>query len=158
MTDKELIKQEIEKRIEQCYRCLAQDLLEIERKETNCCLQQYKELLQFINSLPEESAIEDLENQYKSNMRYQHAYTQDDLMKTKSEDLEEAASKYVREDFHERSRADFKAGAEWQKQQMMKDAVEGEYWIGEIHLDTPIIQGYNDGDRIKFIIIKMNNE
>lgn len=51
MSDKELIKKEIERRIEQCYRILSQDLLEIERKETNCCLQQYKELLQFIDSL-----------------------------------------------------------------------------------------------------------
>ena len=40
------------------------------------------------------------------------------------------------------------------REEMMKDAVEGEYWIGEIHLDTPIIQGYDDGDRIKFIPIK----
>ena len=40
------------------------------------------------------------------------------------------------------------------QQEMMKGAVEGEYWIGEIHLDTPIIQGYNDGDRIKFVPIK----
>lgn len=55
MSDKvQKIKQEIEERIEQCYRTLSQDLLETERKETNCCLQQYKELLQFIDSLPEE--------------------------------------------------------------------------------------------------------
>ena len=58
MKDKaQLIREEIESRIEQCYRCLAQDLLEIERKETNCCLQQYKELLQFIDSLPEEPNV-----------------------------------------------------------------------------------------------------
>jgi hypothetical protein len=44
--------------------------------------------------------------------------------------------------------------AEWSRQQMIKDAMEGEYWIGEIHLDIPIIQGYNDGDTIKFIPIK----
>jgi hypothetical protein len=40
------------------------------------------------------------------------------------------------------------------REEMMKNAVEGEYWIGEIHLDIPIIQGYDDGDRIKFIPIK----
>lgn len=55
MSDKvQLIKEEIKRGIEQCYRLLAQDLLERERNETNCCLQQYKELLQFIESLPKE--------------------------------------------------------------------------------------------------------
>lgn len=39
MTNKELIKKEIKRRIEQYRRLLTQDLLEIERRETNCCLQ-----------------------------------------------------------------------------------------------------------------------
>lgn len=57
MTDKELIKKEIERRIEQCYRVLAQDLLPREVGETNVALQQYNELLQFIDSLPEEPTV-----------------------------------------------------------------------------------------------------
>lgn len=34
--------------------------------------------------------------------------------------MEKAASKYIEEDFHERSKVDFKAGAKWQKQQIIK--------------------------------------
>ena len=128
MTDKELIKQEIERLKHNTPN--AYDLSRFMLLE---------EIESFINSTPEQSGCE-------------VNFT------TKSEDLEEAASKYVREDFHERSRADFKEGDEWQKQQMMKDAVEGEYWIGEIHLDTPIIQGYDDGDRIKFVPIKYEQQ
>ena len=147
MSDKELIKQEIErlKHTSNAYdRSRFMLLLEIEK---------------FIDSLPEEPA---------------------------SEDLEEAASKYVREDFHERSRADFKAGAEWQKQQMketlsteyekgrfdmqqemMKDAVEGEavYQIGSAEIaptdikykvvsDRVYIPNVKLGDKVKIIIIK----
>lgn len=74
----------------------------------------------------------------------------------------------------------FEAGAEWQKQkdfedslksdmtmpnkfyekgrfdmrqQMMKDAVEGEYWDGSIYLDNRPIE-YKDGDKVKIIIVK----
>ena len=53
------IKNEIERRISS-FECLSkQDLLPRELAETNVALQQYKELLQFINSLPEEPVNED---------------------------------------------------------------------------------------------------
>ncbi len=96
MTDKvQLIKEEIERRINVCEKYSQLNLTESTRIGNHAQLLELCELKDFIDSLPEEPA---------------------------SEDLEEAASKYVREDFHERSRADFKAGAEWQKQQMIKNA------------------------------------
>ena len=105
-----------------------------------------------------------------------------------SEDLEEAASKYVREDFHERSRADFKAGAEWQKQknfeelfksdmtlfkecyekgrldmreEMMKDAVDAtildvDAQTIEFGLWPEKLLDIKEGDKVKIIVIKEN--
>ena len=55
---------------------------------------------------------------------------------------------------------DFIAGAEWQKQQMMKDAVESEvrgYMTGVgvyVEIDIPIGIDVNEGDKVKIIIIK----
>ena len=46
-----------------------------------------------------------------------------------------------------------KLGAEWQKQQMIKDAMEGEYWDGSIYLDNRPTE-YEDGNKVKIIIIK----
>lgn len=92
-----------------------------------------------------------------------------------SEDLEEAATKWnetasfqpfymqldcngnpceVKQDIttHKES---FKAGAEWHKQQIIKDAVDGEYWDGSIYLDNRPTE-YKDGDKVKIIIVKEN--
>ena len=86
MTDKV---QKIKQEIERRIEDYQSRLIKLANSEYFGRWQEDEELLKFIDSLPEEPA---------------------------SEDLEEAASKYVREDFHERSRADFKAGAEWQKE------------------------------------------
>ena len=91
MTDKEKIRQEIERLINDKTdgkHVAKADIIAPQRSA-------YLDILQFIDSLPEEPAREDLESQYTSNMRYQHAYTQDDLMKTNSEDLEEEIDKYL---------------------------------------------------------------
>lgn len=98
----------------------------------------YNQIMQFIDSLPEEPT---------------------------SEDLEEAASKYMREDFHERSRADFKAGAEWQKQQMMKDAVYGYVSLCHDYPHRRSLVAIEDGlvnykyaEKIKIIICKTEQQ
>lgn len=57
----------------------------------------FNRLKDFIDSLKEEDTSDDLENQYKSNMCYQHAYTQDDIMKTKNEELEKEIERYYRD-------------------------------------------------------------
>lgn len=85
-----------------------------------------------------------------------------------SDDLEEAAEEYlqkVKAGFlrtleHPTAKDCFKAGAEWQKEQMMKEAVEYEVGMhGEpikITLDKYVqrARGIFPGDKIKIIIIK----
>lgn len=81
-----------------------------------------------------------------------------------SEDLEEAAARYERENRESiLSSVDivdaFIAGAEWQRVEMMKDAAEGEIvkdisnmlavTARNIHLD-----GFKFGDKVKIIIVK----
>lgn len=142
MTDRELIKQEIKRQ-------LYGGLYSIDAKAT------LQNLYTFIDTLPEEPVSEDLEEAanfytdthmewfdsegnphvmpaFKAGAEWQKQRDKESSCEAETnctpenDDLEKAASEYVREDFHERSRADFKAGAEWQKRQMMKDAVEGE--------------------------------
>ena len=138
MTDKELIKQEIERRYN-CEKCHPLD------REANVAAAVLKELLLFIDSLPEEPA---------------------------SEDLEEAAEKYAYNEFPSIGIPNtvielaFKAGAEWQKQQMMKDAVDGcvslivksDTSSRNLFISTPQLykelQKYKDGDKVKIIIVK----
>jgi hypothetical protein len=57
----------------------------------------FNRLKDFIDSLTEDDTSDDLENQYNSNMCYQHAYTQDDIMKTKNDELEKEIERYFRD-------------------------------------------------------------
>lgn len=47
--------------------------------------------------------------------------------------------------------------AEWQKQQLMKDVVEAEYWDGSL-FKNELRERFKDGDKVKLIIIKENEE
>lgn len=56
----------------------------------------------------------------------------------------------------------FKAGAEWQKQQMLKDAVEGKIYLGNDYCTYELIASlvglprgtYKDGDKVRIIVTK----
>lgn len=52
----------------------------------------------------------------------------------------------------------FKAGAQWQKEQMMKDAVEGTVHNFSSNKPHPTVlvdaKGFNQGDKVRIIIIK----
>jgi len=184
MADKELIKKEIERRIEQCYRILSQDLLEIERKETNCCLQQYKELLKFIDSLTEEPANKDLEEAAEA--FYNNCI--EGILHKMSESKETfiAGAEWQKEKYNKqfgflnlkdckdaynrwKSTQDNPSAAlawvracEWQKQQMMRNAVEGiscTYSNKEgtfLHIKQGI--DTKDGDKVKFVIVKTEQQ
>jgi hypothetical protein len=79
-----------------------------------------------------------------------------------SDELEEAAESYEEEqlsDYGYRGEwsGAFIAGANWQKEQMLKDAVEGtahpedcEIWVNLLGYGYK----YNDGDKVKIIIVK----
>lgn len=85
-----------------------------------------------------------------------------------SKDLEEATARYERENRESiLSSVDivdaFKAGAEWQGEQMMEDAVEGEvceseHGLRDIVLQTEpfqnVLKGFKEGDKVKIIIVK----
>lgn len=140
MTDKELIKQEIERIIEKETPISKGSDYYHGTKES------MEKLLQFIDSLLEEPA---------------------------SEDLEEATHKYSREWYAKRIGTNpkcngcyshikdaFTAGAKWQKQQIMKDAVEGvidiRKWPAKAQVEfydrLPDFD-VRTGDKVKIIII-----
>ena len=84
--------------------------------------------------------------------------------------LEEAALSYVKNKYNFSSELvynnigtdDFKAGAEWQKSQMLKDAVETEVWNYSSDEDLRAIplfgidkfNNLKDGDKVRVIVLK----
>ena len=52
----------------------------------------------------------------------------------------------------------FKAGAEWQKEKMMEDAVDGEIYFNldylQYHINTEPLTHFHHGDKVKLIIVK----
>ena len=143
MTNKELkqtILAEIERLKAQLIRgaCAAQ----IEM-ETNCKDEAYNEIANFINSLPDEECdgLEEAALWYY----YGGGYI------PQNKELRQCALK------HDETRA-FIAGAKWQKEQMMKEAVEGEVENGSfgiVYLRKNLTNdGYSTGDKVKLIIVK----
>ena len=116
----------------------------------------YNQIMQFIDSLPEEPISEDLEEAaeafYDNCNIAKSSWWDEDILHKMSE-----------------SKETFIAGAEWQKQKMVKDAVEGEvvYKIGNAEIaptdvrykvmsDRVYIPNVKLGDKVKIIIIKEN--
>lgn len=104
-----------------------------------------RDLLAFIDSLPEEKPSEDLEEAAEEYADNNSRRWQDD------------GDIYY--DYSKIEQA-FIAGTEWQKEQMMKDAVEGEigYWNQRglsILLDQSLEKlGYDEDTKVKIIIVK----
>jgi len=73
-----------------------------------------------------------------------------------SGDLEEAAEEYSGKSSHPLNNA-FKAGAKWQKEHLMKDAVDGEigYWnLRWLSVNADLPRTVEEGDKVKVILIK----
>ena len=164
MTNIEKIRQEIERRKKICEG--------IFERESDTYYQgkavAYGELLPFIDSLPEENPSYVTESPGDPGNPGEPGIS----------DLEEAAEEYA--DKHgfrvpydgsnnyyddvdvKASREGFLAGAEWQKEQMTKDAVEGVICYGSKGayvesdwLGTTDVEVYGDsGDKVKIIIVK----
>ena len=96
------------------------------------------DIIKFINSLPEDVV---------------------------SEELEEAANKFAVSDsphfaderayeilIEEKERV-FKAGAKWQKEQMMKDAFDATLLEGHLIRQSDITHPLHNGDKVKVIIV-----
>lgn len=152
MTDKELIKQEIERKQKDIAGAYESE--DTEHGYKQCC----KEILKFIDSLQEEPASEDLEeaaNKWNSRANFSPYF-----MKLGSNGKPNGVGRI------RTTHADsFKAGAEWQKQQMMKDAFIDDYTVhdGRIELEgdplpsvEPIIilpyPKFKPNDKVKLII------
>lgn len=201
MTEKEQIKAEIEGRIalaEKCAEAACEKNLHSALEANEMLIRQYKSLLAFIESLPDEN------NPEPYNPVYDEDYLNEKITKaTKSwegvdvnkmladcrgyeekpsEDLEEAAEEYASDypaynDEQAIAKYAFKRGAEWQekqdlrwageihkngynlcKEQMLKNAVEGEVensCFGIVYLRKNLMnEGYSTGDKVKILILK----
>lgn len=151
MSDKELIKEEIERR----YNCEKYHPLD---REANVAAAVLQELLLFIDSLPEEPASEDLEEEierfldedenipsYSKTARHFAEWGRNHFNFTPemvSEDLEEEAKKFYTEiecyppslqQYSNHIEKAFKAGAKWQKQQI-KETLQTEYEKGRFDM------------------------
>jgi len=165
MTDKvQKIKQEIERRIN----------ISIAQEYTYSAAQ-LKRIIDFINSLPEEPASDDLEEAMRHYLLYEHNSAINIVFHLSSLKAEMQ--------YHEDIENAFKAGAEWYKQQMketlqteyekgrfdmreemMKDAIETtivndwQYGKDPDHAIIPAIhqriKNFNVCDRLKIIIVK----
>ena len=110
----------------------------------------YLELLDFINSLPKEPVSEDLEEAAMECIV--SLIPEQELNPTTPFSLEYVVELLTKA---------FKAGSQWQKEQMMKGAIEG-----LVINDTKLTHGYDDivfsmpkelkvGDKVKMIIVKL---
>lgn len=77
-----------------------------------------------------------------------------------SKDLEEAAYHNCIDRLSKESIEDFKAGASWKKEKMMRDAVDAFIYKGNIRLkEWPLSEKYGKHlDSVKLIIIKKNKD
>lgn len=147
MLDKELIKQEIKRLINDKTdgeHVAKADVIAPKRSA-------YLDILQFIDSLPEEPTSEDLEEEVD---RYYSDWQFDD--DTVYEDMRNICRHF----------------AEWQKQQMMKDAVEGEVrkgYVGNqiavsskdehveyVAFDASYADAFCVGEKVRIVILKEN--
>jgi uncharacterized protein YbcC (UPF0753/DUF2309 family) len=135
MTDKEKIRAELER----------------QKKENNGSpLSVCNDLLSFIDSMQEEPISEDLEEAAK---KAGQKYFPDENNIWARPNYEAKAAEYA-----------FKDGANWQKEQMMKDAISGAFIrrnkytkqnvLNGFSVTCEQIQKFNNGDKVKVIIIK----
>lgn len=93
-------------------------------------------LLSFIDSMQEEPVGEELEEEA--------------LVYAATGEISLEGKLVIDEEIYET----FKAGAQWQKQQMMKDAVDVEVWDEKPPHITYFPKNLKGGDKVKLIIIK----
>lgn len=117
------------------------------------------------DSHPEEPSSEDLEEELRKILDKHYYFSDEDdelrsipelakyiahhfaeWQKKKDKQLVGATQKISHQHGYDEGRVDM-------REEMMKDAVEGEYWDGSIYLDNRPTN-YKDGDKLKLIIIK----
>lgn len=142
MTDKDKILAEIQKRIEFQKTCIKNDYRLTGRAEEEIILE-YQKLINIINTFPKEPVSEDLEEAVNAYIGY-------------APEVDESSSTYGK-------RQAFKAGAKWQKYQLMEKAVNGfviediEEGNGDFLLSADYLSkdiGLKDRQKVKVIVIK----
>lgn len=132
MTDKEKIREAVEKR----YEYWREKEFNSHSIESEIRMSECQHLLLMLNSLQEEPA---------------------------SEELEKAAEDYsnnldnIYGSIGKQTRYAFKAGAQWQKEQMMEQAIDGEigYWnLHGLSVNVKLPHSVEEGDKAKVIVIK----
>lgn len=161
MTDKELIKQEIER--------LKNHTLNIQ-KSTNGLItsvgrgrvEAFNDILQFIDSLSEEDHSEDKSEMVSDDLEEAADVFYDNCNMSKSSWWDEGVLHKMSE-----SKETFIAGAKWQKQKMMKNAVDATIFSELKSSDGSLFQTKSDrfrmngvkiSDRIKVIPIKTEQQ
>lgn len=140
-----LIKEEIERRINVCEKYSQLNLTESTRIGNHAQLLELRELKDFIDSHPEEPASEDLEEEFNRFL-----------------DEEGVPRMWHSDEQMEWGMDIARHFAEWQKQQMMKDAVVTEVMYPassstlQIRYRLPKDTTLKYGDNIKIIIVKEN--
>ena len=148
MTDKEKIRAEIERRID-LYK-------NVEHISAHTCgyLDANETLLSFIDSMQEEPVHVDLEDEIEQYMDHNY-YIDEDFVVC---DRNHVDFKFHEDNFKEVARH----FAEWQKQQMLKDAklaavkdaTVAEYWDNWLILDPYLRGSFKDGEKVKIVILK----
>ena len=158
MTDKEKIRAEIERRYNE-YMAKDSELAAIRADE---CLG----ILSYIDSMQEDHVdYNKLDTILNNALSKETAETWNERLGKEepiSEDMEEAAKTYAKKESHGYEPCNivktFKVGANWQKQQMMRGATDGQLENGEDYLRIKCLhtscRPQDDGKLVKLIIIK----
>lgn len=164
MTDKELIKQEIERRINVCEKYSQLNLTESTCIGNHAQLLELRELKDFIDSLPEEPTSEDLKEEI-SKWRNHYISVLDNNLKIDLRDIEVIANHFAEwqknKDLEDSLKSDmtmpnkfYEKGRFDMREEIMKDAVEctwGSYATSSFMSNHPNIEC---GNKVKIIIVK----
>ena len=120
------------------------DIHPLEKDKYDYAIKQCDKIIAFIDNLPLTIAKES------------------PVLNEAADDYQTTFNKTIGPFYHDDQKRAFIAGAEWQKEQMMKEAVEGKiYGYGDgsyeliaSWLDLPKGGIYKDGDKVKIIIVK----
>ena len=159
MTDKEKIRDNIERRIE----TLQAEYKEYEAKNSNACMiaialciEECKLFLSFIDSMQKERTSEDLEEELE------HFVKSYGSMPTFGKVARHFANWQRQKDLREGLDSEalpiayldgVEKGKAMMREQMMKEAVETEYWDGSLFYNE-LREKFKGGDKVKVIIIK----
>ena len=165
MTDKERIKAEIERLKIQNETYVDKEYTESEKWSKHGAYHVLFKLLNFIDSLPEEPHQELYDKLSKLTDDALSKETKESwnefLNEPVSEELEEFALRYTGhhapyDSCWQEVEDAVKAGAQWQKKQMMKDAINGSIFQGYAAITDKVawLHGLRVNDKFKMIIIK----